>query len=125
MKQVIMLYACALFLCIFAGLVVSLAYHYSWWWLFLLCIPISLGWIPFIDIQKAVNSANLLRFTILSVDLLIVMAVLFVLAAYYRVDEFSFLGMVYFVSGGLFLLGLFVICLTIPNKWIEKRREKN
>jgi len=59
------------------------------------------------------------------VDLLIVMAVLFVLAAYYRVDEFSFLGMVYFVSGGLFLLGLFVICLTIPNKWIEKRREKN
>ena len=124
MKQIVLLYGCALFLCIVSGLIVSWACHNSWWWLFLLCIPISLGWIPFVDIRKAVNDDNLLRFTILSVDILVIMVGLFVLAAYCDVDASSFWGMVYAFSVGLYMIGVFIICLMLPNRWVEKRRRK-
>ena len=121
MKRIVLLYSLALLLCLFTGVVISSSYHYSWWLLFLLVIPISFGWVVLSDIFMKINETNLGKVTAITVVSFIVVMGSLMVAAYYHVNEKSFLGMIF--AAGLFsyMLGICLIGVTLPKRWEEKK----
>jgi hypothetical protein len=115
-----MLYVGGLLLSLFLGGVVSVAYHYSWWFLILLAIPISFGYVLLSDLFLRINVENLKKVTILTVMAFLIMLGSLMLAAYH-LDEKSLYGMV--CAGGVacYIFGLAVIGMGLPRRWEEKR----
>lgn len=124
MKRIVLLYLGGLLLCTFLGGVVSLAYHYSWYFLILLAIPISFGWVILSDLFLRINDDNLRKVTILTIALFIAMLGSLLLAGYYQLDETSFWGLVYAATIFSYVLGLAVVGLGLPKRWEEKRKNE-
>ena len=124
MKRIVLLYLGGLLLCIFLGGVVSLAYHYSWYFLILLAIPISFGWVTLSDLFLRINDDNLKRVTIFTIALFIVMLGLLLFAGYYQLNETSFWGLVYAATISSYIFGLAVVGLGLPRRWEDKRKNE-
>lgn len=122
MKQILMLYVGMLLLSAFIGGVVSIAYHYSWYILLLLIIPILFGCACIYSINLRINEKNLKNVTILTAVSFLIMLGLLAIAAYYHIDERSFWGLIYAGGVSSFIFGLAIIALKLPNKWEEKRK---
>lgn len=124
MKRIILLYLGGLLLCAFLGGVVSLAYHYSWYFLILLAIPISFGWVILSDLFLRINDDNLKAVSILTVLSFVAMLGLLLIAGYYQLDETSFWGLSYAAAVSSYILGLAVVGLGFPKRWEEKRKNE-
>ena len=124
LKRISLLYFGGFLASILLGGVVSVAYHYSWWYLILLAFPISFGWPVLSEIFRRIDDKNLKNVSILTVVLFFCMMGLLVLAAYYGVNEMSLWGMVY--AGGIisYILGLTLIGLGLPKRWEEKKKRE-
>jgi Na+-driven multidrug efflux pump len=122
MKRIFMLYVGGLLLSLFLGGVVSVAYHYSWWFLILLAIPISFGYVLLSDLFLRINVENLKKVTIITAISFVVMIGSLVVAAYSQVDEKSFWGMAFAVTIFSYMAGIVLIGLTLPKRWEEKRK---
>ena len=124
MKRIFLVYAGGFLLSLFFGGVVSVSYHYSWWLLFFLAIPISFGYVLLSDLYLRINAENLRKVTILTVVALLVMFGFLVAAAYYHLDETSLYGMA--CAGGVicYIVGLAIIGMGLPKRWEEKRFER-
>ena len=122
MKTIVSIYVLALVLCIFIGGIVSLGYHYSVGYYFLLLFLALPAKIMTDELFRRINKDNLRRVTILTAVSFFVMLGLLVLAAYLGIDEKSNYGMVYAVNIASYILGLTIIGLSLPKRWDEKRR---
>jgi len=122
MKTIVSIYVLALLLCLFIGGIVSLGYHYSVGYYFLLLFLALPAKIMTDELFRRINKDNLRRVTILTAVSFFVMLGLLVLAAYLGIDEKSNYGMVYAVNIASYILGLTIIGLSLPKRWDEKRR---
>jgi hypothetical protein len=122
MKTIVLIYVLALVLCLFIGGIVSLGYHYSVGYYFLLLFLALPAKIMTDELFRRINKDNLRRVTILTAVSFFVMLGLLVLAAYLGIDEKSNYGMVYAVNIASYILGLTIIGLSLPKRWDEKRR---
>jgi hypothetical protein len=122
MKTVASIYVLAFVLCLFIGGIVSLGYHYSVGYYFLLLFLALPAKIMTDELFRRINKDNLRRVTILTAVSFFVMLGLLVLAAYLGIDEKSNYGMVYAVNIASYILGLTIIGLSLPKRWDEKRR---
>ena len=122
MKTIVSIYVLALVLCLFIGGIVSLGYHYSVGYYFLLLVLALPAKIMTDELFRRINKDNLRRVTILTAVSFFVMLGLLVLAAYLGIDEKSNYGMVYAVNIVSYILGLTIIGLSLPKRWDEKRR---
>jgi hypothetical protein len=122
MKTIVSIYVLALVLCLFIGGIVSLGYHYSVGYYFLLLFLALPAKIMTDELFRRINKDNLRRVTILTAVSFFVMLGLLVLAAYLGIDEKSNYGMVYAVNIASYILGLTIIGLSLPKRWDEKRR---
>jgi len=122
MKTIVSIYVLALVLCLFIGGIVSLGYHYSVGYYFLLLFLALPAKIMTDELFRRINKDNLRRVTILTAVSFFVMLGLLVLAAYLGIDEKSNYGMVYAVNIASYIVGLTIIGLSLPKRWDEKRR---
>ena len=122
MKTIVSIYVLALVLCLFIGGIVSLGYHYSVGYYFLLLFLALPAKIMTDELFRRINKDNLRRVTILTAVSFFLMLGLLVLAAYLGIDEKSNYGMVYAVNIASYILGLTIIGLSLPKRWDEKRR---
>ena len=122
MKTIVSIYVLALVLCLFIGGIVSLGYHYSVGYYFLLLFLALPAKIMTDELFRRINKDNLRRVTILTAVSFFVMLGLLVLAAYLGIDEKSNYGMVYAVNIASYILGLTIIGLSLSKRWDEKRR---
>jgi hypothetical protein len=122
MKTIVSIYVLAFVLCLFIGGIVSLGYHYSVGYYFLLLFLALPAKIMTDELFRRINKDNLRRVTILTAVSFFVMLGLLVLAAYLGIDEKSNYGMVYAVNIASYILGLTIIGLSLPKRWDEKRR---
>ena len=122
MKTIVSIYVLALVLCLFIGGIVSLGYHYSVGYYFLLLFLALPAKIMTDELFRRINKDNLRRVTILTALSFLVLLGLLIFAAYLGIDEKSHYGMVYAVSTASYILGLAIIGLTLPKRWDEKRK---
>jgi len=123
MKWVVFHFSLILLLCIFWGIVISLVYHDSSWWIllvFYILISVSAGWVILSDIPLKVNRDNLKKTMILVDSGVLLMLVLSVFAAFYPIDLFSFWGMVYVVSVILYILFLSLAGVSLQTRYGKK-----
>lgn len=116
MKKIILLYFAAIFVCFFIGGVVALSTYYSKWYLFLLILPISFGWLPIVYVCK-LFSDQLVKSTIFLFLMLILLVAMFIVGARY-IDEDSFWGIVYAVGTFASALVTVFMMLKVHNLWI-------
>ena len=122
MKTIVSIYVLALVLCLFIGGIVSLGYHYSVGYYFLLLFLALPAKIMTDELFRRINNDNLRNVTILTAVSFLVLLGLLILAAYLGIDEKSNYGMVYAVNIASYILGLTIIGLSLPKRWDEKRR---
>ena len=123
MKKILLLYFWGFIASILLGGVAAVSYHYSWWFLILLCIP-SFGLFVLRDVFRKINDENLPKVTILTIVSFVIMLLLLSVAGYYNVNEWSFWGMVY--AGGIvsYILGLILIAFGLTKRWEYKRERE-
>ena len=124
MKLIYLLYAGGFICSVLLGGVVACCYHYSLYFLILLCFPISFGAFALYDLFIKIEDKDLKGVTVLTVILFAVMVGLLVIAAYFGVDEWNFWGMIYAVGVTSYLLGLVLIGLSLPKRWEAKRERE-
>jgi len=124
MKKIVLLSFLALLLCGFAGWVVSFSYHYSWWCMLFVAIPVSFGYLLISDLFLRIDENNLKNVTVFTLVLFFVMVGLLVIAGYCRIDEKSLCGMAY--AGGIFsyILGLAVVGIGLTKRWEDKKKSE-
>ena len=82
MKKLILLYSIALLFCFAFAFICSLISFYSWWYVFLLIFPISLGWLPYSMIIGSVSPSQIRDAGCFLVALSVVFIVLLSFALY-------------------------------------------
>lgn len=122
MKPIVLIYLLALVLCLFIGGIVSLGYHYSRGYYFLLLFLALPARIMMTELFRRIDKDNLQKVTILTVVSFCAVLSLLILAAYVDIDEKTFWGMVYAVSVSSYILGLFIIGLSLHKRWDEKKK---
>ena len=123
MKRIILLYLGALLLCLIAGVIVSLGFHYSWLYYLLSLFLLPIAWILMSDLFLRINEENLRKVSVFTGISFFVMIGLLVIAAYCRIDERSFWGMVYAATISSYVIGLTIVGVGLSRIW-EERREK-
>lgn len=123
MKRIILLYLGALLLCLIAGVIVSLGFHYSWPYYLLSLFLLPIAWILMSDLFLRINEENLRKVSVFTGISFFVMIGFLVIAAYCRIDERSFWGMVYAATISSYVIGLTIVGVGLSRIW-EERREK-
>jgi hypothetical protein len=125
MKRIFLLYLGGFLLSLLFGGVVSVAYYYSWYFLILLAIPISFGYVLLSDLFLRINAENLRKVTILTVMALITMFGFLIVAAYFHLDEKSLCGIA--CAGGVicYIAGLAVIGMRLTSTWGDRKIKKD
>ena len=116
MKKIVGLYLAVIFACFFIGGVIALSMYYSKWYLFLIILPISFGWLPIVPMFKLVPNYLTKATIFLIMMFLLFVAILLVGARY--VNEDSFWGIVYAVGTFASALVTVVMMLKVHNLWI-------
>ena len=124
MKKIVLLSFLALLLCAFAGWVVSFSYHYSWWYMLFIAIPVSFGYVILSDFFLRIDENNLKRVTVLTLILFLVMVGLLMIAAYCRIDEKSLCGMAYAGGVSSYILGLALVGIGLTKRWEDKKKSE-
>ena len=128
MKSIVISYLCALLMCFFAGVIVTLMCCYSLWWGFLFLFLLSWVWIPLAhlrdEVPKYLDSSTLLF--VLSFAFWCVIAMIITMS--FNVE--SFLSVMCVVSVWSALLMTMNLILLVQNnrhqkKWFLKKRVQN
>ena len=118
MRKIVLLYFLAILACVCLGMIVALAGCYSKWYLVLLIIPFSLGWLPLTIMSGSINKhlEGTTAFIFLSFLSLIVALILGAI----NIEEISFWGIVYMCSCFAAIIETVVIMLRIHILWMSR-----
>ncbi len=115
MKKVLIYYCLTLLVCIVFGLICALISLFSWWYIFLLIFPISLGWLPFAMMMESIPSDKIERVSGIVLIGFIIMIILVILGTLFIHDN-TFWGQTSAVSLFASILSHIVLISKIRNK---------
>jgi hypothetical protein len=120
MKKILLLYFGGLLFCLLLGTVVSSAVYHSLWFLILVIVPISFGWLLMTDVFFDVNGDNLKDYAVVT-SLSFVVMIGLLMCVYYFCNVRSFFGLACIVGILSYISGLFIIGVGLQQRLKNKR----
>ena len=120
MKKVLLINLYAIFGYFATGAIIALGVVYSPWYLFLISLPVSFGWIPFAEISRKIENEKQLELcsVVVVIDFLLSIFAALLCAKFLQGD--LFLEILLCVGLSLTVISSTILMIKFRNHWFDK-----
>ena len=115
--KIFLLNLVAIFWCFATGAIIALGVVYSPWYLFLIPLPASFGWIPFAEISRKIEQFELCSVVVV-IDFLLSISAALLCAKFLQGD--LFLEILLYVGLSLTVISSTILMIKFRNHWFDK-----